>query len=236
MGFVAVKTRLEGINSSAAMDTSRIIDTLKTQYGIPHGPHRENAPVSVLVQTILSQNTSDTNSSRAFRSMMDHFGSLESVADAETSAITRCIRSGGLGAIKADRIKEVLREIKRRRGEIELDFLSNLHLQDVEDWLTSLPGVGVKTARCVLLFAFGMPALPVDTHILRVSRRLGLIRGNASAKEAHQQLQEMVKPGDMMYFHLLMIEHGRRICTALRPRCQKCPLADICISSSLSQK
>ncbi|MFO8143138.1 MAG: endonuclease III [Dehalococcoidales bacterium] len=218
------------------MDIGRIIDTLKIQYGIPPGPPRQNTPVSVLVQTILSQNTSDTNSSRAFRSLLDYFESLESVADAETSAIARCIRSGGLGAIKAERIKEVLREIKRRRGEIELDFLSKLHLEDAENWLISLPGVGVKTARCVLLFSFGMPALPVDTHILRVSRRLGLTRGNASAKDAHQQLPEMVKPDDIMDFHLLVIEHGRRICTALHPRCQECPLANICISSSFSRK
>ena len=229
-----MKTISEDINSSAVADTARILDILKMEYGMPHCSSGQKDPVSVLVQTILSQNTSDTNSSRAFQSLAGNFHSWDSVAEAETGTITNCIRSGGLGEIKAERIKRALREISRRRGKIELEFLSKLPLIDAEEWLIGLPGVGAKTARCVLLFSFGMPALPVDTHILRVSRRLGLISGKASPKEAHRKLQEMVKPGDIMGFHLLMIEHGRTICTALRPRCQECPLAGMCIGLSLS--
>ncbi len=206
----------------------QILDRLKGEYGIPEW-RPSHDPLSVLISTILSQNTSDTNSRSAFRSLRDSFASWEEMADADVGAIAHAIRRGGLGNIKAPRIKQTLQDIKRKRERIELDFLSQLSLKEAQDWLCQLPGVGLKTARCVLLFALGMPALPVDTHVWRVSGRLGLISHGASPDEAHYALGEIVAPEDVYHFHILLIEHGRRICHARRPDCQKCVLRDICV-------
>ena len=148
----------------------QILDLLRKEYGVPEWQPGYD-PVSVLVRTILSQNTSDTNSTGAFRSLLASFDNWEDVADADVDTIAHCIRYGGLGRIKAQRIKQALKEIVRERDWLELDFLSQLTLSDAQEWLRKLPGVGVKTARCVLLFSLGMPALPVDTHILRVTKR-----------------------------------------------------------------
>ena len=207
----------------------QILDLLEGQYGFPEWQLQYD-PVEVLVQTILSQNTSDKNSGSAFRSLLLCFSTWEQVADAGINEIERCIRQGGLGRIKAQRIKASLEEIRRQRGQLELNSLKELVPSDAEVWLQKLPGVGLKTARCVLLFSLGMPALPVDTHISRVSRRLGLIGPKASLDEAHQLLGEMVPAGDVYQFHVLVIEHGRKICHARRPDCQVCVLKDVCMS------
>ena len=189
-----------------------------------------NSPLAVLVQTILSQNTSDVNSRRAFNSLLASFDSWESVAAADVNDISTAIKMGGLGDIKAKRIKAALGEIKRKQGKLELDFLNQLPLAKARDWLKQLPGVGSKTASCVLLFSLGRPALPVDTHVLRVAKRLGLIEPKTSAEQAHRLLESLV-PADSVYqFHLLMIEHGRRVCQAQRPRCSQCVLRGICPS------
>lgn len=188
------------------------------------------SPLSVLIQTILSQNTSDANSNRAFESLSASFDSWEAVAEASISEIAASIKSGGLGVIKAKRIKEALGEIERKRGKLELDFLNQLPLDKARDWLKNLPGVGSKTANCVLLFSLGRPALPVDTHVLRVAKRLGLINPKASAEQAHTLLERTV-PSDKVYdFHMLLIEHGRRVCKAQRPRCTQCVLRRLCPS------
>ncbi|MBI2860921.1 MAG: endonuclease III [Chloroflexi bacterium] len=205
----------------------RIIELLKKQHGAP--PSRPgNDPVSVLVQTILSQNTTDINSGEAFLQLRADFPAWEDVAGADIEAIAGSIRRGGLGVIKAGRIRQALHEIARQRGRIELDFLKGLPPEAAEQWLVKLPGVGLKTARCVLLFSLEMPALPVDTHILRVSRRLGLLRPGASPDEAHRVLSGLVPPEDVYAFHMLTIEHGRNICQARRPRCQECLLRELC--------
>jgi len=189
-----------------------------------------NSPLAVLVQTILSQNTSDVNSRRAFNSLLASFDSWESVAAADVNDISTAIKMGGLGDIKAKRIKAALGEIKRKQGKLELDFLNQLPLAKARDWLKQLPGVGSKTASCVLLFSLGRPALPVDTHVLRVAKRLGLIEPKTSAEQAHRLLESLV-PADSVYqFHLLLIEHGRRVCQAQRPRCSRCVLRGICPS------
>lgn len=189
-----------------------------------------NSPLAVLVQTILSQNTSDVNSRRAFGSLLASFDSWESAAAADVNDISTAIKMGGLGDIKAKRIKAALGEIKRKQGKLELDFLNQLPLAKARDWLKQLPGVGSKTASCVLLFSLGRPALPVDTHVLRVAKRLGLIEPKTSAEQAHRLLESLV-PADSVYqFHLLMIEHGRRVCQAQRPRCSQCVLRGICPS------
>ncbi|UCD54237.1 MAG: endonuclease III, partial [Dehalococcoidia bacterium] len=145
----------------------------------------------MLVQTILSQNTSDVNSRRAFNSLLASFDSWESVAAADVNDISTAIKMGGLGDIKAKRIKAALAEIKRKQGKLELDFLNQLPLAKARDWLKQLPGVGSKTASCVLLFSLGRPALPVDTHVLRVTKRLGLIEPKTSAEQAHRLLESL---------------------------------------------
>ena len=192
-------------------------------------------PASELVYTILSQHTSDANSTRAFQSLMESFGSLEEVASAPEEEIEDAIRMGGLARIKAGRIKGVLRRIADEVGSYDLSFLGEMTLAEAKDWLKALPGVGPKTAAIVLCFSLGMPAMPVDTHIFRVSKRLGLIGPKVSADQAHDILEPMVAPDDVFPFHMYLILHGRRVCKALRPRCDDCVLAWGCPSRRLFQ-
>lgn len=213
----------------------QLVALLREEYGVPEiGPRGD--PVAVLVQTILSQNTSDINSGSAFRSLATRFASWDELAAADVNAIAVSIRSGGLAEIKALRIKRTLDEIKQQRGELELEFLREMPVPDAERWLLQLPGVGLKTARCVLLFALGKPALPVDTHILRVSGRLGLVAPGTTAEEAHRILGEKVSPGEVYCFHVLVIEHGRRVCRARNPVCMKCILKGICPQLGVPEK
>lgn len=187
-------------------------------------------PISVLVQTILSQNTSDTNSGRAFESLRVAFGSWDKVAGASTGRIASAIKSGGLGEVKANYIKQALGEIRRRRYGFDLDFLRQLPLEEARNWLTSLPGVGMKTASCVLLFGLGMPALPVDTHVSRVARRLGLLDSRVNVEQAHRLLESLVPAEQVYEFHILLIEHGRKVCKARNPLCGRCVLCQVCLS------
>ena len=218
------------MNERLAKDKlSQILRIFEREYGTPSWQPGGD-PLAVLIQTILSQNTSDANSGDAFRSLRASFDSWDDLANADVDAITHCIQRGGLGRIKAQRIKQALEEIGRTRGSLELWFLCQLNLSDAEDWLLRLPGVGLKTARCVLLFSLGMPALPVDTHIWRVSRRLGLIGAKASLREAHQILGGLVPAEDVYPFHILIIEHGRKVCRARSPLCQHCMLKTLCPS------
>lgn len=188
-------------------------------------------PIDVLIATILSQNTSDVNSRRAFDSLISTFDSWEAVASAPAEYIAQTIKSGGLSRIKAVRIKRVLNKIEGERGHICLDFLTSMSISEAKDYLMSLPGVGPKTASCVLLFGLGKPSLPVDTHVFRVARRLGLIDSRVSIAKAHNLLQEQIPPPKVYQFHLHMIEHGRRVCHARQPGCDECVLKEICPSS-----
>ena len=160
--------------------------------------------------------------------MLAAYPNWEDVASAEAHEIADAIKSGGLGEIKAERIKRALREIRQKRGRLELDFLNELPLDEARDWLKQLPGVGTKTANCVFLFSLGRPALPVDTHIFRVARRLGLIDAKTTVEKAHRQLERLVPPDKVYPFHVLMIEHGRKVCKAQRPRCDDCVLSGLC--------
>ena len=189
-------------------------------------PH--DSPLNVLVQTILSQNTSDTNSGRAFRSLKASFPRWEDVASADVNDIADAIRSGGLAEIKAGRIKQALGEIQRQRGRLELDFLNELPLDEAREWLKRLPGVGTKTANCVFLFSLRRPALPVDTHVYRVARRVGIIDVRATVEKAQRLLESVVPPEKVYPFHVLIIEHGRKVCKAPRPRCDYCVLSGLC--------
>ena len=204
------------------------------QLGESYGPvawePRYN-PAEELVYTILSQHTSDINSERAFLNLMRVFGTLEAIADAPEDEIEVAIRSGGLAKQKSVRIKQVLNIVRDELGSFDLSFLGEMPLDEAKAWLKDLPGVGPKTAAIILCFSLGMPAMPVDTHIYRVSQRLGLIGKKISADKAHDILEPMVEPEDVFAFHMYLIMHGRQVCKAQRPRCAECVLAWGCPSN-----
>jgi endonuclease-3 len=204
-----------------------VLSLLVEEYGHQEWrPHRDAA--SELVRTILSQNTSDVNSNRAFARLQERFPTWEELLRGDVEEIVEAIEPGGLGRIKAPRIQKALRAILEERGEVDLDFLKDMDLEEAKSWLISLEGVGPKTAACVLLFSLGRPALPVDTHVLRVSQRLGLLPPRASAEKAHQILEGTL-PDDAIYdFHVNMVTHGRQVCHAQRPQCDACSLVPLC--------
>ena len=213
--------------SVSLLNIPEIIKLLAREYGNPSwSQHRD--PLSELIMTILSQNTSDHNSRRAFDHLLARFGDWQTVAEASAEDIAQAIKPGGLAQVKAPRIKDILQQITAQRGSLELMFLQELPLAEAKAWLQSLPGVGPKTASCVLLFSLGKPALPVDTHVQRVARRLGLIGPKVSAEKAHDVLGNMVPAEDVYQFHIHMIEHGRRVCKAQHPRCEQCVLRQAC--------
>jgi endonuclease-3 len=207
-----------------------VIKLLEQEYG-PRQWQPDRDPMDVLIGTVLSQNTSDTNSGRAFASLKASFDTWEDVASAPVEHIARLIKSGGLSQIKAARIKQVLEQIEKEQGRISLDLLRSKTMAEAEAYLMRLPGVGHKTASCVLLFSLGKPSLPVDTHVFRVAKRLGLINSKISAEKAHSLLQEQIPPSKVYQFHIHMIEHGRRICHARQPCCNTCRLSGVCPSS-----
>jgi endonuclease III len=209
-----------------------IVRRLEKAYG-PEHRHPGGDPVSTLIETILSQNTSDLNSGRAFVSLRTEFPRWEDVAEADPERIASAIRAGGLAQVKGRRIKDVLQAIKEASGSLNLGFLNSMNLDDAREWLKGLPGVGDKTAACVLLFSFGRPALPVDTHIHRVAGRLGLIGSAVSAEKAHALLGALVPSRIVLPFHVLMIEHGRRTCHPRHPACPSCAIGDLCPSCGL---
>jgi endonuclease-3 len=205
-----------------------VIQLLQQEYGSRQREGNEEA-ISVLIGTILSQNTSDLNSKRAFESLRADFDSWEAILSAETESIAESIKIGGLARVKARRIKFALEAIWQSRGSFDLEFLKSLPLSQAKAWLKELPGVGPKTAGCVLLFSFDRPALPVDTHVFRVARRLGLIDSEVSIGKAHEILENQVPPTDIRQFHLNMIEHGRQVCRAQKPQCEQCILRNLCL-------
>jgi len=156
------------------------------------------------------------------------FDSWEALAEASVEDIAQAIEVGGLAQIKAARIKAILEVVRRERGGLDLSFLGKLPLPEAKAWLRKLPGVGPKTTACVLLFSFGQPVLPVDTHVYRVSRRLGLIPAKVSPERAQEELERQLPPEEFEKFHLNMVEHGQRICQARRPRCEICVLRQGC--------
>jgi endonuclease-3 len=205
----------------------KILKTLKRAYGAPPRRRRSD-PIDEIIRTILSQNTSDRNSLAAFAVLKKSFKSWEALLDTDTAKLARLIRHAGLANIKAKRIKEVLLEIKRRERRLSLASLKNMDTGEAILYLKSLKGIGPKTAACVLLFSFGKPVMPVDTHIYRVTGRLGLIPKDLSVEEAHRLLSDAV-PKNLIYdFHLGIIEHGRKTCKAQNPKCGVCLLYSLC--------
>jgi len=213
--------------------TLHIHNLLLTEYG--DHPWQPSDPVGTLVNTILSQNTNDVNRDLAFERLRERFPTWEEVRDAEEEALVEAIRPAGLGPTKAPRIQGALRRITEERGKIELDFLGEMELDEARAWLLDIPGVGPKTAAILLLFALGRPAVPVDTHVHRVTLRLGLIPEKSSREKAHTLLEALV-PSEIYYsFHLNLIEHGRAVCHARNPACARCALqshCDYCTSSA----
>ena len=204
-----------------------VLDKLVIAYG-DRTWQKRLGPVDELVLTILSQNTSDLNSRRAFKSLTQNFPAWPEVASAEPAMIAAAIRAGGLADVKAKYIKHALMALQKETPGFDLSFLAQRKAGDAREWLMQLEGVGMKTASCVLLFALGMPAFPVDTHVYRVAKRLGLIKDRTSADAAHLEMERLTAPEDIYRCHVLLIEHGRKICKAQRPLCPGCCLADIC--------
>jgi endonuclease-3 len=218
---------LKGDNNELADKALTIHRILKEEYGDREWrPHDD--PVGQLVSTILSQNTNDVNRDRAYEQLRQRFPTWEAVRDADPADIRQAIRPAGLANSKGPAIQRALRRVSEEQGEISLDFLGDMPLDEARDWLTSLNGVGPKTAAIVLLFSFNRPAFPVDTHVHRVSGRLGLIGPKVSREKAHDLLEALVPPETYYTFHLNLIAHGRQVCSARQPRCQACPLLTLC--------
>jgi endonuclease III len=185
-------------------------------------------PVDELVSTILSQNTNDANRDRAFEALRKRFPNWEAVRDAPLEEVIEAIRPAGLANQKGPRIQAVLREISDQRGLLELDFLRDLPDEEAYKWLLRFKGVGPKTAAIVLQFSLEKPAFPVDTHIFRVTGRLGLLPKKMNVEQAHRHLASLLVPESYYDAHLNIIRLGREICQARRPRCPLCPLKDLC--------
>lgn len=196
-------------------------------YGIPQW-RNPLPPLDELVSTILSQNTNDTNRDRAYQALRTALPTWEAVRDAEAQSVIAAIRPAGLANQKGPRIQQVLRQITDEIGELNLDFLNNLTAEEASAWLQKFNGVGPKTAAIVLLFSLGKPAFPVDTHIYRVSGRLGFRPDGMNADQAHKYLEQLFLPDEYYAAHLNIIRLGREICQARRPNCPACPLKDLC--------
>ena len=213
---------------------TEIFSILKSKYGVIEWEPR-NEPIMELVYTILSQHTSDLNSERAFLNLLKEFeNDPYQIAQADVDSISKVIRSAGLYRKKAAVIKDVLNQIHNKLNSFDLNFLKYMPLKDAKSWLIDFNGVGPKTAAIVLCFCFGMPAMPVDTHVHRVSKRLGLILDKVTAEDAHEILESKVDPDIVFPFHMYLIKHGRDTCKALKPRCSQCTLSQICPSRSVS--
>jgi len=194
-------------------------------------------PVDELVFTVLSQNTADVNTERSFAALKARFPRWEQARDADAAEIEAAIALGGLAHTKAPRIKSILQALSVRTGRPDLGELDGMPDAEAQAYLTGLPGVGPKTAACVLLFSLGRPVMPVDTHVHRVARRLGMIDGAVTAEKAHPILTALAGSDDaeqVYAVHVDFVRHGRRICHARRPKCGECPLAGLCPSAGVA--
>ncbi|MEW6717686.1 MAG: endonuclease III [Chloroflexota bacterium] len=209
--------------SKALMVHQRLLET----FGHPQW-RNPKPPLDELVSTILSQNTNDANRDKAFKNLRTRFPSWEKVRDADIHSLIDAIRPAGLANQKAPRIQAILREISTQRGQLDLGFLHDLPPKAVFQRLIQFKGVGPKTAAIVMLFALGIPAFPVDTHIYRVAGRLGLRPDKVNREKAQEYLEKQFPPEAYCAAHLNIIRLGRTICQARRPLCPRCPLQDIC--------
>ena len=221
--MAAIRVDEEDLREKAAI----LCDLLDAEYGtLAWRSHGE--PLGALVLTMLSQHTSDRNSERAYDNLRRRFPSWDAVREATPSEIADTIRGGGLADVKAARIRAVLQDIFEKTGRTSLDFLEGTATGEAKAYLQDFHGVGPKTAACVLMFSLGRPVLPVDTHVFRVSHRLGLIPKRLGEAKAHDALQALLPPERVYAFHVHMIRHGRRVCVAQAPRCAACVLRERC--------
>jgi endonuclease-3 len=223
MGEKAVNDDRQKLESKTAEIGYRLVKA----YGEPRW-QPDLDPIAQLVSTILSQNTNDVNRDIAFERLRARLPTWEQVRDADVQVVIEAIRPAGLANQKGPRIQESLRFITQERGTLSLDFLGDWPVAEAKAWLSSMKGVGPKTAAIVLLFSLGRPAFPVDTHVHRVTRRLGLIGATTSREKAHDELERLVVPEGYYAFHLNLIQHGRQVCASRKPRCPACPLCDLC--------
>jgi endonuclease III len=210
-------------------------ERLRAVYGVPlMRPHGD--PIAELVLTVLSQSTNDRNRDVAYMRLRERFPTWEQVCDAPVEEVEEAIRPGGISKVKSARIQAILRAIEedpRDPGDrLSLDWLPRVPIDEARDYLVALPGVGRKTAACVLLFAFGLRDVPVDTHVSRVGTRLGLLRAGAPFEELHDQMLALTPPGQELELHVNLLRHGRRSCHARSPACSECALARMCPSRS----
>jgi len=220
----------------------RIRDRLREVYGVPlMQPHGD--PLAELVLTVLSQSTNDRNRDVAYLRLRERFPTWEQVRDAPLADVEEAIRPGGISKVKSARIQAILLAISaggvpepdHSRHDLSLDWLADAPLAQARDHLTALPGVGRKTAACVLLFAYGRRDVPVDTHVSRVGTRLGLLQAGAPFEALHDQMLALTPPGEELELHVNLLRHGRRTCHARSPACSECALARMCPSRGLFQ-
>ena len=207
--------------------TARIIAALEAVRGRPV-PSPAKDPLSELIFTVLSQNTSDLNRDRAWASLWRRFRSWEEIERARRPSVEAAIRVGGLARTKSGVIQAVLRKVKSDRGSHDLGYLKSMSMEEVEGYLRAFKGIGIKTIRCVQVFSLGQPAFPVDTHIFRITKRLGLVPEKASPEAAHAIMQELTPASEVLPFHMNLIAHGRTVCKAGRPLCGECVLRRLC--------
>ncbi len=205
----------------------KICKALLREYG-DEVSERKLPPIDELVMTILSQHTNDVNMFRAFESLKATYSTWDEVLTAPQDELAKSIRSSGMYNLKAKRIQATLREIQERVGKLDLSLLEKMEIPQAKEWLTSLHGVGPKTAAIVLLFSFGFPVLPVDTHVWRVTKRLGIIEQDVSREKAHDLLEEILPRDCIPSLNKNLVRHGRDICRAQNPRCPECFLKKIC--------
>lgn len=208
-----------------------ILDALealwKNETDPPAGLKHEE-PLDGLILTVLSQHTNDKNRDKAFANLKSIYPSWELAAAASEEDIAVAVRSAGLGNTKAQKIKKILPSVKERFGDYSIIGLKDWPVEEVRKYLIGLPGVGVKTAACVLIFDLEMPAFPVDTHVARIARRLGWVPEKMSAEDIQEYLEAVLPPKRFLGAHINFIEHGRGICDARKPKCPECPVKKMC--------
>ncbi|MBD0325830.1 MAG: endonuclease III [Pyrinomonadaceae bacterium] len=221
----AVHTESE--NGSEEKPVRYIIQNLERAYGVPEN-RRASDPLAMLIQVILSQATSDTNSERTYAALKQRFPTWDALARARESTIADTIRSGGLANQKAVVIKSILRQIKAKHGTLDLSFLHDLSAEDAVRYLRQFRGIGPKTIACTLLFACRKEVFPLDTHIFRILRRVGLIPQKCTDARAHEIMNTVVPPGKFYSLHVNLIRHGRAVCRPREPLCERCPVVEYC--------
>jgi endonuclease-3 len=202
---------------------------LEKQYGVPRRQGKGN-PLDVLIETILSQNTNDRNRDIAFQRLKVRFPHWEDILEAKTKSIVSAIRPGGLAEQKARRIREILHWIKGREGRLSLSFLKKMDSEEIKKTIGALKGIGPKTLHCLFLFGLGRDAFPVDTHILRIGKRLGFIPEGMNAEKAHPWMVPLIPKKRSLSLHLNLIRFGREVCKARNPQCNACFLNKECLS------